>query len=452
MNVIGLLLPVLVVFIYQPGPGSGSINLSLVLSLYVVANLVLLGINRWLVGRALRRFSPTLSDADQPLALRYASRVATGVFVMANALFFVAVFILDLPLFFVIVLGIPARLVVGDLLCVAIPYAVLMISRALCYPMWMRVREAAITPRTYMELGFRRLLVFVAPQLLYFSAFRLVLYNIPAARQLADTQPSVFLGVIMSCILLFFLLSPALVRHLFPRHRLGERPGDDPALISAVESVTRRAGVDLGTLFVWDSVGLPFANAVVTGMFSHYRHAYFSDYLLEALSLDEIVAVFAHEMGHVHFRHLMYNYVLSVAMVLVLVWCIWAAEPLFEAASPVVVPVMVLAIIAAYTIFVMRVFLNRFEHQADLYAAGLLGDVGLLQRTLRRIADLNLSLPSRRSLTHPSIDDRCAALARAARSDIPELLRREKRRNNRWLIVFVLLLLATVSLLELARV
>lgn len=397
---------------------------------------------------------PTL--VDEEAHLRFATRVgrfSTVFFISVSVLFFVCVHILDLPYFAYQVLHVSPRYVIGDLLLLAVPYGVLILDRYIAFPLSSKLRGTEMDRRTYMLLGYRRLAVFVLPQAFYFTLVRVLLFNWPGLAEWIEGHPTVFLAVMATYVFLFFMLSPMMVRFLFPRVPLAQYSSDPRAaeLAERLRRLAERAGQRAGEIYIWDCQGLPFANAVVTGVLSGYRHFYLSDFLLAQLSLEEVEAVFAHEMGHVHFRHLLYNYLLSISLTLFLIWGGWALGPLMESHTSASLGVM--GLVLFYFLFVFRRFLNRFELQADLFAVRLLGEPFTFQRVLLRLAELNLTSTSRRSVTHPSIDQRVSSLAELEeRESMDARMRVETRWNHRTLALFALVLIATLFLLERAGI
>ena len=121
--------------------------------------------------------------------------------------------------------------------------------------------------------------------------------------------------------------------------------------------------------------------------------------------------------------------------------------------SLAVASLAVMGLVVFYFLVVFRRFLNRFELQADLFAVRLLGEPFTFQRVLLRLAELNLTSTSRRSVTHPSIDQRVASIG-----DLDDEKRVETRMrleigwNRRTLALFAIVLAATLILLESAGI
>ena len=94
------------------------------------------------------------------------------------------------------------------------------------------------------------------------------------------------------------LISPLFVRLAWPT-----RPLPDGPLRRRLETIALRSGFRFTDVLVWDTDHL-MVNACVTGVLPQFRYVLLTDALIEALSPQEIAAVFGHEAGHVAHRHL----------------------------------------------------------------------------------------------------------------------------------------------------
>jgi STE24 endopeptidase len=151
---------------------------------------------------------------------------------------------------------------------------------------------------------------------------------------------------------------------------LDTQPLADPALRGRLESIARRAGVRCRDVLLWrthHTVG----NAAVMGLLPRVRYVMLSDLLVESLRDDQIAAVFAHEIGHIVHRHMLWYGVFFVAMSLGLVGLddvAGSAALHFHISTAIVEQIMPFLGIAMFVLgfgYVSR----RFERQADVYAA-----------------------------------------------------------------------------------
>lgn len=95
-----------------------------------------------------------------------------------------------------------------------------------------------------------------------------------------------------------FVLTPALMRWVWPTSALGDGPTRD-----ALVDVCRREGVRVRDILVWRTHG-SIVNAVVLGVVPRLRYVIFSDAILDRMSTPGLVGVMAHEVAHVRRRHI----------------------------------------------------------------------------------------------------------------------------------------------------
>lgn len=90
-----------------------------------------------------------------------------------------------------------------------------------------------------------------------------------------------------------------------------QTPLEEGELRTAIENFAQKAGFELDNIYVMDgSKRSTKANAYFTG-FGKKKRVVLFDTLIEELSVDEIVAVLAHEIGHYKKKHIIYSMILS---------------------------------------------------------------------------------------------------------------------------------------------
>jgi STE24 endopeptidase len=100
--------------------------------------------------------------------------------------------------------------------------------------------------------------------------------------------------------LVLMVVVPLWIAPLFNKFK----PLEDESLVQRVNALMQRCGFSSRGFFVMDgSKRSAHANAYFTG-FGAAKRVVFFDTLLSRLSLDEVEAVLAHELGHFHHRHL----------------------------------------------------------------------------------------------------------------------------------------------------
>lgn len=254
-------------------------------------------------------------------------------------------------------------------------------------------------------------------------------------------------------VLLVLLLAPELLRRVLHTQRLPESQ-----LRESLAELCKDSGVRCREILLWRTQN-NMGNAAVMGLFPLVRYVMLSDLLLESMTDQQIRAVFAHELGHVKHRHLIWFTVLFIAVL----GC-WAAaasalmdylklsdkgRDLFDIAA---ITTFGIVLIVGYG------FLSRwFERQADVYAARTLEKPATEQSTeqspeqsppcgaqivaaaLERVALVNNIPVNARNWTHGSIQARVRYIHRLARD--PQVAQRFDRTGRR---VFIALISLTI--------
>jgi STE24 endopeptidase len=116
--------------------------------------------------------------------------------------------------------------------------------------------------------------------------------------------------------LLILFIYPSFIAPLFNKFS----PMQDEAMKSRIESLLNRCGFTAQGLFVMDgSKRSAHGNAYFTG-FGKTKRIVFFDTLLERLSINEVEAVLAHELGHFKRRHVVKRIVATFALSLGFLW------------------------------------------------------------------------------------------------------------------------------------
>ena len=182
--------------------------------------------------------------------------------------------------------------------------------------------------------------------------------------------------------------------------------------------------------------------AGIMGIVPRYRYILVTDGLMDLLSVEELEAVMAHEMGHARYKHLLFYVLFFLGFMVIsfglfdLLYYLLATRPVFvealESGSPTAVRLFYLSLslpvllaMLVYFRFLMGFFMRHFERQADLFAAETMGTPDPVIRSLERIALAGGKIRDLPSWHHFSIRERVDCLERA-RSE-PALPKRQNR-------------------------
>jgi STE24 endopeptidase len=204
-------------------------------------------------------------------------------------------------------------------------------------------------------------------------------------------------GVVVAIEIVFVWLTPVLLDPLFNRYE--ELPQGRTR--AAVTELARKAGVDVGEVFVVDaSRRTTAANAYVTGI-GQTKRVVLYDTLLERFDRAQVELVVAHELGHVKHRDLARGMLwvaivalpgMYVAMLLTRRWSTRAGVAPGEPASVPAVA-LALAVVAFGGTLISNQLSRAVENRADAYSLELTHEPREFVQLERRLALANVADP-----------------------------------------------------------
>ena len=216
--------------------------------------------------------------------------------------------------------------------------------------------------RDYFRANFRMQVLFICLPLVLIVVLRDVLSR---GWQMGGyaMSTSVELVVTVSSSALVFIFAPAILRRV-----LNTIPLPDSALRRRLVAMARRSGMKYREILLWRTNN-NVCNAAVMGLFPHVRYVLLSDALLETMTDEQIEAVFAHEMGHVVHRHMVWYVIFFILFI-----AGWdALETALPQHSDYAPEMFARALASAGAFFWCFGFISRqCERQADVYAARLM--------------------------------------------------------------------------------
>lgn len=257
-----------------------------------------------------------------------------------------------------------------------------------------------------------------------------------AATKLADPR-SATVGTALSfaSAAVVLLIAPEPLRHILRTQKLPQS-----GLRWRLDAICRSTRTRYREVLLWNT-GYAVGNAAVMGVLPRIRYVLLSDLLLESMTDRQIEAVFAHELGHVVYRHTVWFVVLVITLAILMTGGAEAADWLMDRArldgwSRTVgrAGVGVASVAAAIVIF--GFVSRRFERQADVYAARVMQGIAegaapgerdartavvgpegaeLISSALARAATINNMPLEARSFRHGSIGRRIRYLRAMSR-------------------------------------
>lgn len=261
----------------------------------------------------------------------------------------------------------------------------------------------------------------------------------------------VFLLFFLCLVVMFF---PPLVRRLWGCRKIPDGPlRDHLNQFCAKQDFTAE-------FYFWPLFEGRVLTAGVMGILPRFRYILLTPALVENMTIQELDAVMAHEIGHVKRRHLLL-YVLLIGGFSLLIgvlteplyFFVLSHELLYEfiarfGVSPVSLlattlglPVLVLALL--YFRFVFGFFLRNFERQADLNVFPALGDSRSLVSAFEKIALLSGNTRDQPSWHHFGIGERVRYLEKCEQNN--NWIDHHDRKVRWSLVAYVLFVVVVVA-------
>jgi STE24 endopeptidase len=232
-------------------------------------------------------------------------------------------------------------------------------------------------------------------------------------------------ALLMGFQLLMMVIAPVIILPLF--NKLTPLPPG--GLRDRLLQLGEKTGFSAQTILVMDgSKRSRHSNAFFTG-FGRFRKIVLFDTLIQQLTVDELEAVLAHEIGHYKRGHvprmLLANAVGTLVGFAVIAWLMRQPEftrafgfPLGTGLAPALLLFTLLSgAVTFWAAPLMNFWSRRHEYQADAYAATVLRNAGGLIGALRKLNEKNLSnlTPhpwySAWNYSHPTLLEREGALS-----------------------------------------
>lgn len=273
-------------------------------------------------------------------------------------------------------------------------------------------------------------------------------------------QLSIWGDFLFYVLFLFFvlLIFPPLVRRLWGCTKMPPGPLRDQLLAFCARQKF------VCELYLWPLFEGRALTAGIMGLVPGLRYVLITPGLLDLLTLEELEAVMAHEIGHVKKKHLLLYLLLIAGFSLVvglyaepltffllsrdLFYSLWRASGLSpEAMLVVCVTIPLLVVMLLYFRYLFGYFIRNFERQADLHVFSAIdsrhgnhyGSQALIS-ALEKIALMSGNTRDQPSWHHFGIGERVAYLERCMRD--PQERGRHQRKVGVSLAVYLLVLAA----------
>jgi Zn-dependent protease with chaperone function len=264
-----------------------------------------------------------------------------------------------------------------------------------------------------------------------------------------------FFAAFLVFVIIFF---PPLVRRLWGCREFPEGPLKEHLVrFCRQQQFTAR-------IFLWPLFEGRVITAGVMGIVPGLRYILITPALVETMTLAELDAVMAHEIGHVKKRHLLL-YILLIGCFSLLAGVL--LEPLLyvflsmqmvtglvvssgisvEKIITLVGGVPFIVFLIIYFRFVFGYFIRNFERQADLFSLQTIGDAEAMVSAFEKIAMLSGNIREEKNWHHFGIGERIDCLRRAERD--PGLIGRHTKKVRYSLLAYLAVIGLTVFMVQL---
>ena len=374
-NIIYFIIVLLIFGLNYPDKSQAN-SLLFFLTMLLLTWLIFAGFCCWGFRDIQKRLNQDAIDAGG-LTAQY-QRLIVRLSVMAIFLFALAVYFLDLKYWLQLIPGVEQFSVLQGLLALSMFIFYLSTVWYFAYPVYEAVFRVEITRRSYITSNLRFNIPILFPWFFLSLVYDLVaIIRWPGKDWLLDNiggQLVFFAGFIF--ILMIFM--PAVIQYWW-----GCKPINTSEKGRKLEIFLKKKGFKYRHLLNWPIFEGKMMTAGIMGILPRYRYLLITDSLLEALSMEELKAVLAHEMGHARYRHLLLYIVLFVGFMVIsfglfeLFYYLFMAHPGFmemlsgEDSRAVnffnlILSLPMLITIVVYFRFVVGFFMRNFERQADL--------------------------------------------------------------------------------------
>lgn len=264
----------------------------------------------------------------------------------------------------------------------------------------------------------------------------------------------VFFGIFLVFVVIFF---PPLVRNLWGCSKLPEG-----YLKDHLDSFCAKQHFS-ADFYLWPLFEGRVLTAGVMGIVPGLRYILITPALIETMSLKELEAVMAHEIGHVKKRHLLL-YVFLIGGFSLLAGML--AEPFIymllsmdylntliitsgvsaETALTVVGSIPLLLFMLLYFRFIFGYFIRNFERQADLFSLASIGSSTALVSAFEKIAAMSGNIRDQRNWHHFGIGERIDCLVQAEQQ--PGRIQGHNRKVRYSLIGYIMVIVLAIFLVR----
>jgi len=433
-NVLYFVIVLLILSISQQS-GAPEDSLAYTVSMLVITWGIFAAYCRWGFQRLLRRLAKPL-ERTAPSAQQYHSLVFR-VSVLAIFLFALDVHLFHLKTWLQMIPGIRSFSVMQGLLAVTVFILYQVTIWTFAFPAYRHLFPAAIPRRSFIVSNVKLNVPILFPWVTLSLIYDLIFLSPWRSLQSFMNRPEgevIFFSLFLFILMIFM---PRLIRTWWSC-----KPFPSSEKAAALRTFLEEKNFKYRDLLQWPIFEGRIMTAGIMGMVPRFRYLLITESLMELLSIEELKAVVAHEMGHARYRHFFFYFVFIVGF-LVMVTGVWDFSFAFFSTQPWVLSIIregsasdltffhflvafpILISMVIYIRYLFGFFMRHFERQADLYSALTMGRPTETISSLEKIAVMSGKIRELPSWHHFSIKQRVDCLLKFLRD--PGLLGKQNR-------------------------
>ncbi len=321
------------------------------------------------------------------------------------------------------------------------------------FPAYERAFQTRITRRSFVVSNLKLNLPILFPWVMLSLIYDLIFLSSWTSLQSLMNRPEgevLFFSIFLFILMIFM---PALIRTWWSC-----KPFPPSEKVAALKTFLQEKKFKYQDLLQWPIFEGRMMTAGIMGMVPRFRYILITESLMDILSIEELKAVVAHEMGHARYRHFFFYLVFFIGFAVVSTG-LWDFFAVFLSTQPFLMRIIgtggsadasffyfllalpILVSLVVYFRYVMGFFMRHFERQADLYSALTMGSPRETISSLEKIAILSGKIRDLPSWHHFSIRQRVDHLWKFYRD--PGLTRKQNRFVS---LCFTLYLVGMISL------
>jgi Zn-dependent protease with chaperone function len=399
----------------------------------------------------IKRNKAVADENDGRLTEQY-QRLASRLSILAIFCFAFDVYILDLKYWLQLVPGFTHMSVLQGISALTLFFSYLCTIWYFGYPIHKSVSHGSTTRRSFIISNLKLNLPILFPWV-----FLSLIFDIMALTPWGEMDSFLYRTEGQIIFFSFFLILLVIFLPAFIGYFWGCRPIGSSEKAQALHDFLDERGFKYREILNWPIFQGRMMTAGIMGILPRFRYILITESLLNILSIDELKAVVAHEMGHNKYRHLLLYAVFFLGFMVLYVGLydlsgVFYTRPfltdLILGTNPqnisiyfILSSLPMLLVLLVYFRYIVGFFMRNFERQADLYSAKSMGTPRYTISSLEKIALLSGKSRDLPSWHHFSIKQRVDYLLRTFRE--PGLIRRHNFFIGRAFAIYLLLMLGS---------